>query len=145
VRFPSPFLSTPAQAGVHYLFRPESMDPACAGVECSFSRIYAPLMFCEQAPCVYILASKRHGRLYIGVTSDLLARLYLHRNGLVEGHTKNYEIKRLVWYEPGSCMDGATLREKQLKKWNRDWRVRLIEERNPEWVDLAIGLGFPPV
>ena len=69
----------------------------------------------EFAPCVYILASKRHGRLYIGVTSDLMGRLYLHRNGLVDGHTKTYDIKRLIWFETGDCMDGATLREKRLK------------------------------
>ncbi|AXJ95375.1 MULTISPECIES: GIY-YIG nuclease family protein [unclassified Sphingomonas] len=96
-------------------------------------------------PCVYILASGRHGSLYIGVTSNLLARIYQHREGLIEGFTKRYDIKRLVWFEMASDMETAIRREKQLKKWNRDWKARLIEQSNPDWVDLAIGLGFEPL
>lgn len=96
-------------------------------------------------PCVYILASGRHGTLYIGVTSNLLARLYQHRTGMTSGFTARYDVHRLVWYETGDTMDSAIVREKQLKKWRRDWKVRLIEESNPGWIDLAIGLGFEPI
>ncbi|MGR6330545.1 GIY-YIG nuclease family protein [Sphingomonas sp. XXL09] len=99
----------------------------------------------EKQPCVYMLASGRHGTLYIGVTSDLLARIHQHREGLIEGFTKRYDIKRLVWFEMASGMGSAIRREKQLKKWNRDWKTRLIEGSNPDWVDLAIGLGFEPL
>ena len=96
-------------------------------------------------PCVYILASGRHGTLYIGVTSDLLARLTQHREGLVKGFTSRYEVTRLVWYEMADTMEAVITREKQLKRWNRDWKLNLIERHNPEWSDLAIGLGFEPV
>jgi putative endonuclease len=94
---------------------------------------------------VYILASGKHGSLYIGVTSDLLARLHQHREGLIKGHTSRYGIYRLVYYETFSEMASAITREKQLKKWNRDWKLNLIEGSNPEWVDLGIGLGFEPI
>ena len=96
-------------------------------------------------PCVYILASGKHGTLYIGVTSNLLARLHQHRAGLIEGFTSRYGVHRLVWFEKADTMEAAIGREKQLKKWNRDWKLRLIEENNPGWVDLAINLGFEPV
>ena len=96
----------------------------------------------ERQPCVYILANGRHGTLYIGVTSNLLARLHQHREGLIPGFTSRYGVHRLVWYEMADTMESAIRREKQLKKWNRDWKLRLIEERNPEWFDLAIALGF---
>jgi putative endonuclease len=98
----------------------------------------------DRQPCVYILASKRHGTLYTGVTSDLLARLYQHREGETGGFTSRYGVHRLVWFEMADTMEAAITREKQIKKWNRDWKLRLIEETNPEWVDLAIGLGFTP-
>jgi putative endonuclease len=87
-------------------------------------------------PAVYILASKRNGTLYIGVTSDLLKRTWQHREHIVDGFTKKYEVSILVWYELHETMDSAILREKQLKKWNRQWKVRLIEESNPYWNDL---------
>jgi len=85
---------------------------------------------------VYILASQRNGTLYIGMTNDLIRRIYQHKNDLVEGFTKKYGIHRLVWYEVADTPLAAITREKQLKKWNRAWKLRLIEEMNPEWKDL---------
>ena len=99
----------------------------------------------ERQPCVYILASGRHGTLYIGVTSNLMARLVQHRDGLIEGFTTRYGVARLVWFQMADTMEAAIRREKQLKKWNRDWKLRLIEETNPNWVDLAVGFGFDPI
>ena len=99
----------------------------------------------ERLPCVYLLASRRHGTLYTGVTSDLLARLVQHRGGLIEGFTSRYDVTRLVWYEMADTMESAITREKQLKKWRRDWKLRLIEDRNPDWTDLAVDLGLPLV
>ncbi len=87
-------------------------------------------------PCVYILASKRNGTLYTGVTSDLVKRIWEHKNDLVEGFTKKYAVHQLVFFEQHENMIAAITREKQLKKWNRDWKLRLIEEQNPEWADL---------
>jgi putative endonuclease len=99
----------------------------------------------EKLPCVYMLASGRHGTLYTGVTSDLMGRVHQHRTGSVPGFTARYNVKRLVWYEAGGDMAGAIGREKQLKAWRRDWKVALIERENPFWEDLAIALGFPPL
>lgn len=90
----------------------------------------------ERNPCVYMLASQRNGTLYIGVTSDLLERLWLHRNGEVNGFTKDYGVRQLVWFEQHDTMLSASTREKQLKQWKRDWKLRLIEENNPYWHDL---------
>ena len=87
-------------------------------------------------PCVYILASRRNGTMYIGVTSALVKRIWVHKNDLVDGFTKEYGIHTLVWYEMHGSMLRAIEREKAIKKWNRDWKVRLIESRNPEWRDL---------
>jgi putative endonuclease len=87
-------------------------------------------------PCVYIVASRPNGTLYIGVTGDLHGRMADHKQGLIEGFTKKYAVKRLVYYEMHETMDGAIRREKQLKKWNRLWKLRIIEEVNPEWLDL---------
>lgn len=87
-------------------------------------------------PCVYILASKRNGTLYVGVTSDLVKRGWEHRTNTVDGFTKKYGVHALVYYELHENMISAITREKQLKKWNRAWKLRLIEERNPEWHDL---------
>ncbi|MCI0479635.1 GIY-YIG nuclease family protein [Candidatus Uhrbacteria bacterium] len=86
---------------------------------------------------VYILASHRNGTLYIGVTSDLGRRIDEHRAASVDGFTKRYDVKRLVYYEQTTDVHAALLREKQLKKWNRAWKIRLIEERNPQWTDLS--------
>jgi len=85
---------------------------------------------------VYILASKRNGTLYIGVTSDLKKRVHEHKNDLAEGFTKKYKIHNLVHYEQTTDAISAIQREKQLKKWNRAWKIRLIEENNPIWKDL---------
>jgi putative endonuclease len=90
----------------------------------------------QKQPCVYILASKRNGTLYTGVTSDLVKRVYEHKNGLADGFTKKYNVHRLVYFETHEHMNAAITREKQIKKWNRRWKLRLIEERNPEWKDL---------
>ena len=87
--------------------------------------------------CVYIMASKRNGVLYIGITSDVIKRNWQHKEGVAEGFAKKYWIKRLVYYELHDTAESAIVREKQLKKWNRDWKIRLIEECNPEWVDLT--------
>ncbi len=87
-------------------------------------------------PAVYILASKRNGTLYIGVTSDLVQRVWQHKNDVVEGFTKKYGVHRLVYYELHDDMENAIIREKRLKKWNRAWKLRLIEEMNPNWDDL---------
>jgi putative endonuclease len=85
---------------------------------------------------VYIMASRRNGTIYLGVTSDLPARAYQHRNGLIDGFTKKYDCKTLVWYEAHDDLDNARLRELQLKKWNRQWKLREIETMNPDWDDL---------
>ena len=87
-------------------------------------------------PTVYILASKRNGTLYIGVTSDLVKRIWEHKNQLVEGFTKKYHVQQLVYFEQHQDMLSAITREKQLKKWNRAWKIALIEEGNPDWRDL---------
>jgi len=89
-----------------------------------------------KSPCVYILASKRNGTLYIGVTSDLRSRVWQHKNKVVPGFTEKYDANILVYYEQGEGILGAIQREKQLKKWNRSWKIRLIEEKNPKWKDL---------
>jgi putative endonuclease len=85
---------------------------------------------------VYILASRRNGTLYTGVTSNLVKRVWQHRNGEIEGFTKKYDVKRLVYYETHQTAEPAIKREKQIKKWNRQWKLRLIEEDNPDWKDL---------
>lgn len=99
----------------------------------------------EISPSVYILASRKNGTLYTGVTVDLVKRLYEHRNGLIDGFTKDYGVKRLVWFEPHDRLESAILREKRIKKWNRQWKIGLIEAENPDWDDLALGFGFEPL
>ncbi len=89
---------------------------------------------------VYIMASKRNGMLYIGVQSDIIKRVYEHKNDLVEGFTNKYHIHDLVYFEVAQDVDSAISREKQLKKWNRAWKISLIEKKNPEWRDLYPGL-----
>lgn len=90
----------------------------------------------ERHPCVYLLASGRNGTLHVGVTSSLVQRVGTHREHLVEGFTHRYDVAQLVWYETHGTMESAILREKRIKKWNRAWKVRLIEESNPYWRDL---------
>jgi putative endonuclease len=96
-------------------------------------------------PSVYILASKPYGTLYIGVTSDLNARLWQHRNGAVKGFTSKYRVYMLVRSEQFETMVEAIAREKQLKRWHRQWKINLIESENPHWIDLAPSLGLPPL
>lgn len=91
-------------------------------------------------PCVYLLASQRNGTLYIGVTSDLVKRVWEHKQDLVEGFTKKYGVHALVWYEQHADMLAAIAREKALKEWKRAWKLELIEKMNPEWKDLYEGL-----
>jgi putative endonuclease len=94
---------------------------------------------------VYLLASERNGTLYIGVTGELIRRTAQHKSSDIEGFTKKYGVKILVYYETHESIEAAILREKQLKKWNRDWKIRLIEAHNPEWRDLWEKItGFPP-
>jgi putative endonuclease len=92
--------------------------------------------FLEKQPAVYILASKKNGTLYVGVTSDLLKRVWEHKNDLVEGFTKRYHVHDLVWYELHETMESAILREKRIKEWKRAWKPRLIEAANTCWEDL---------
>ena len=95
---------------------------------------------------VYILASRKHGTLYVGVTSDLPNRIYEHRNGAVPGFTRRYGVKRLVYFEAFSDIETAIVREKRLKEWKRDWKIDLIERGNRDWNDLAVSvLGFEPL
>jgi putative endonuclease len=90
----------------------------------------------EKYPCVYIVASRRNGTLYIGVTSDLPRRIWQHKNGTFEGFSKRYGCTSLVWFETHETMEAAIVREKQIKEWQRAWKLRLIEESNPDWNDL---------
>jgi putative endonuclease len=90
----------------------------------------------DKSSYVYILASEPYGTLYIGVTSHLVKRIWEHREGVVEGFSKQYGVKQLVWYEVHSEIVHAITREKQIKKWNRNWKVNLIQEMNPDWRDL---------
>jgi putative endonuclease len=87
-------------------------------------------------PCVYILASGWDGTLYVGVTSDLVKRVWEHKNDLIEGFTKTYRVHNLVWFEQHETMESAILREKTIKEWKRAWKVELIEESNESWRDL---------
>ncbi len=85
---------------------------------------------------VYILASRRNGTLYVGMTDNLMQRVWMHRNSVLPGFTKSYGVKMLVWYEQHDTRAAALTRERQLKKWNRAWKLRIIEEMNPTWCDL---------
>lgn len=105
----------------------------------------------EKQPATYILASRRNGTLYIGVTGDLVGRIWQHRNHVVSGFTYRHSITLLVWYELHETMDSAITREKRLKKWERAWKIRLIEATNPYWNDLWMDItgqsevtGSPP-
>lgn len=85
---------------------------------------------------IYLLASQRNGTLYVGVTNNLVRRVWEHKNDFVDGFTKKYGVHMLVWYDVTESAEAAITREKQIKKWNRTWKLRLIEENNPEWKDL---------
>ena len=96
-------------------------------------------------PCAYILASQRLGTIYVGVTSNLIARLHQHRTGAMPGFTSQHRVYRLVRFEWFATMPEAIAREKQLKNWHRPWKINLIESENPQWIDLAPALGLEPV
>ena len=87
-------------------------------------------------PCVYLLASKRNGTLYVGVTSNLLRRVWQHKNDVMEGFTKRYGVHNLVWYESHDTMESAITRENAIKEWKRAWKLSLVEKDNPAWLDL---------
>lgn len=89
---------------------------------------------------VYILASDRNGTLYTGVTSDLVQRIYQHKNKFVPSFTERYSVDNLVWFEGCDSIEGAIVREKQIKKWKREWKINLIEEGNPYWNDLYVSI-----
>ncbi len=97
----------------------------------------------EKQPCVYILASRLNGTLYVGVTSNLIGRVYQHRQNLIAGFTQRYSVHNLVWYEVHDQMESVILREKQIKKWSRVAKKRLIELHNPLWRDLWPDLAMP--
>ena len=99
----------------------------------------------EFQPTVYLLANRRNGAIYTGVTSDLPQRIHQHREGLIPGFAKEHGIKRLVWFEQHSTMEQAILREKRIKKWLRRGKIELIERDNLGWRDLAEDLGFAPL
>ena len=90
----------------------------------------------DKQSCVYILASHKNGTLYTGVTSNLIQRVYQHKNNLIEGFTKKYGVHSLVYYELHENILSAITREKQIKKWKRQWKIELIEKNNPNWKDL---------
>lgn len=94
----------------------------------------------DQTYCVYILASRRNGTLYTGVTSDLVRRTHAHREGLIPGFTKKYGVKLLVYFELHHDINAAILREKRIKRWHRKWKLELIEAQNPQWRDLWFDL-----
>ncbi|RJY09694.1 GIY-YIG nuclease family protein [Aurantiacibacter aquimixticola] len=97
------------------------------------------------APTVYLLASARNGTLYVGVTSNLMQRIAQHRAGIGGGFAARHRVTRLVWFEQHGTMEHAIIREKRIKKWNRAWKLRLIEADNPDWRDLAEEFGFKPL
>ncbi|WP_211251243.1 GIY-YIG nuclease family protein [Deefgea rivuli] len=87
-------------------------------------------------PCVYLLCNQRNGTLYVGVTSNLVQRIWQHKEGLAEGFSKKYSLKTLIWYEQHATMESAIAREKAIKEWKRAWKLTLIEKMNPDWRDL---------
>ncbi len=99
----------------------------------------------ERSPCVYLLATSFHGTLYTGVTSNLVGRIFQHREQITKGHTARYGIKRLVWFEVHDTMEAAIIREKQIKRWVRPYKYALVEAANPAWRDLAEDYGFEPL
>ncbi len=125
----------PAQAGIHGQALRSILGPRLRGRTSVVRRCTLRRMR-ERQPAVYLLASKPQGTLYVGVTSALVQRAWQHRTHAVAGFTACHQVDRLVWYELHGTMEVAISREKQLKRWNRAWKIRLIEERNPRWRDL---------
>jgi putative endonuclease len=99
----------------------------------------------EFGPMVYLMASRRNGTLYVGVTSNLFQRVAQHRQSLLGGFTAAHNVKMRVWFEPHATMESAILREKRIKAWRRAWKLDLIETTNPDWRDLATDFGFEPL
>ena len=99
----------------------------------------------QREPCVYMLASGFNGTIYTGVTSNLIGRVMQHRDGSFKGFTSRYAIVILVWFEVTTSMESAIASEKRIKAWRRDWKKNLIERDNPDWADLAVALGLPPL
>ena len=114
------------------------MDSGLAAVRQSGMTLLGKLVY-----YVYILASREHGTLYIGVTRDLLRRAYQHKTNAAPGFTSRHNVKMLVWFETYDDPTNAIAREKQIKKWRREWKINLIEQSNPEWVDLYRSLASP--
>ena len=96
-------------------------------------------------PIVYIVVNRKNGAIYKGVTSNLFQRIYQHREGSFDGFSRKHGTKTLVWLEAHATMENAILREKQIKKWNRQWKINLIEKENKDWRDLAVDLGLEPL
>jgi len=94
----------------------------------------------RRLPCTYLLASCRRGTLYVGVTGNLIKRIWQHKNDVTDGFTNRYSVHLLVWFELHETMESAIFREKTIKGWKRDWKIRLIEEDNPHWIDLYSAL-----
>ena len=94
----------------------------------------------HRTPCVYMLSNRCHGTLYVGVTSDLIRRVWQHKQHAVDGFTRKYHLTRLVWFEIHETMYDAIAREKAVKRWRRNWKIALIERENPGWLDLYDGL-----
>ena len=141
---PAPDTVTPAKAGVQKTPGTESVAggqhywiPAFAGMtgEGRNDGGVQKEQYMKE-PCVYIMASQRNGTLYVGVTSDLVQRVWQHKDGVFDGFTKRYKVHLLVWYELHDTMENAILREKALKEWRRRWKLELIERDNPGWKDL---------
>ena len=103
---------------------------------------FSPTAEMERIPCVYLLASGFHGTLYTGVTSQLVGRLWQHREEIADGFTRRHGVKRLVWIEVHEMMESAIRWEKSIKRWHRQWKIELVERDNPTWQDLAEDLGF---
>jgi putative endonuclease len=140
--FPGWMIVMPANAGIHAAGvavggspRRPTWIPACAGMTYDRRRILVRTAM-EKDLYVYVLASRRNGTLYIGVTSALVQRVWHHKTKAIEGFTARYGVDQLVYFEAHGDAAGAIQREKQLKKWRRAWKIQLIEERNPEWRDL---------
>ena len=99
----------------------------------------------EKIPVVYIMASRRNGTIYTGVTSHLIGRIYQHRNKTFDGFTAKHDVNCLAWFEVHAEMESAIIREKRIKEWRREWKLALIEKDNPTWRDLAEDFGFDPL
>jgi putative endonuclease len=125
----------PAQAGIQG-WRPDLAADTASSLPSFRRKQESRGATMHRQPAIYILASKRNGTLYIGVTSELAKRVWQHKNNVVEGFTRRYNVHQLVWYELHETMASAIAREKALKDWKRAWKLALIESSNPGWQDL---------